>query len=321
MPEDVFERTAIGIDIGGTKICLGLTAEDGALLESVRFPFSHWDGHDFMSWLIGHTDDFMSAPRRAAKPSGIGVGVKGIVDYGRQSIIRSSILKHVLPIDICGELSARYGLPAFIDNDVHAAAVAEMRFGAGRGKRDFLYINIGTGMAMGVISEGRLVRGKNNGSGELGNFIFGDKALSPPFQTLEAIASGKGIAGEANRRARMFPPSVLKKGASQEAIPSHAIFSACQSGDELAGAIVGNMVHALGVAVINMNYLFDPELFVFGGGVIGDGWIIAQVEKFIKDTCASMGIDLPAPMVISALGAENAGVIGAACVFFENFRR
>ncbi|MFA6153454.1 ROK family protein [Mesorhizobium sp.] len=153
----------LGIDIGGTKILGGLVSREGEIL------FEHRVSTNRLSLL----EDILSVAKvilaqAGATAASIGVGTTGFVDRSSGMLVRS-LNMGINNIPIGRELAAATGLPVFVDNDVHAAAVGEIYFGVGRLHRDFLLYNAGTGLATGMVFNGRLHRGASNAAGENGH--------------------------------------------------------------------------------------------------------------------------------------------------------
>jgi glucokinase len=157
---------AIGIDVGGTKLLGGVLSADGTVLFHHRIPTRRGN---LLNDLVSLLETIMEELRRRdCDVRGIGVGITGFVDRTTGRLIES-INMGLSDVPIGPTLSARTGLPVFVDNDVHAAAVGEIRFGIGRDCDDFLLYNAGTGLAAGIVFGGKLYRGANNAAGENGH--------------------------------------------------------------------------------------------------------------------------------------------------------
>ena len=308
------ERLVLGIDVGGTKVCMGVVTENGASLIIERYPMRM---EVFLEDLFEHIDKMLSEYHDKKQFLGIGIGIKGLVDERKQMLISSSILQAASSYDLCGELRKRYGLCTAIDNDAHAAAIAELKFGVGRDCKDFVYVNVGTGTAAGIVCGGKLVRGHANVAGELGACIC-ERYDEPRLYTLESVVSGRGLDEEARRlMPRHLQSNLRKKLSSGEILLSAEIFDACRKGDALAEAVVANALDTLSLAIINMTILLNPVLFVFGGGVVTDGWFVEQLDRKVKILCEETSVAWTADFQISELGANNVGMLGAASILLE----
>jgi len=312
------EQTILGIDIGGTKVRLALITDSGELLRAIRYSSKYVNLEDFVSTLFEQIDVFLEDNCDGRIPIGIGIGIKALVDAKRQRVSSSSTLQVLVPYDLCGELQKRYNIKTVIDNDVNAAAIAEARFGIGRYVDDFAYINIGTGTAAGIISDRRLLRGKNNYAGELGVTLFERLDEDASLYTLESVASGKGLEDEARRLASKHPKSVLQKylqGDCEEFAQN--VFTAYKENDTLAQAAIDNALNVMALGIYNLEMLTNSHMYVFGGGVVADGWFVEQLRKKVEYLCARMRKSWTAEFRISELGADDVGVLGAASILLD----
>jgi len=311
------ETAALGVDIGGTNVRLGVMSPDGRLLRAERWPMGPRRAvREFAAELHGYIDQVLAGSGDITL-TGMGIGVKGYVDYARQVLAGSSIVNTDETYDLCGELSRRYGLPVVIDNDVNAATAAEIRFGAGRRHKNFVYFNIGTGAAVGIVTEGRLMRGADNDAGEMGRCRVGD--VGGPFRVFEVTVSGKGLDRDARRLAPEYPDSVLA-GLLGDEQPIHAerIYEACRAGDRLARALVDDMTRLLALTLLNMEFLLNARLYVFGGGAVGGEWFMDTLRGAIDEFCEQNNIRMRRPEVrLSELGAGDVGLLGAACIALD----
>jgi glucokinase len=298
--------TVLGIDIGGTKVCLALVSGNGTILSATRYPIAESPAEEIPETLLHHIRAFL-ASNPDQPPEAIGVGVKAIVGPDG-AILRSSVLRSVLPWDLRGALFHRFHLPVALDNDVHAATLAEIRFGAGRNHRDFVYVNIGTGTAAGIVSGGRLARGQRNFAGELGICLWprGDGE----FTTLEGVVSGRGLYEEAVRLRAAYPGSAL----AQYAKNGRDVLMHFENGDPLAKAAVDRFVETASLMLINLSLLLDPGVFVLGGGVMADPRILKLVKDRIEADSKRFNVSWDALIELSTLGVDEVGVLGAATV-------
>ena len=307
------EPVILGIDIGGTKVALAQVSASGRLLSQMRYPLRASSVTDFPQTLFEKTDAFLGQ----TPIEGIGVGLKGMIDADHHTILHSSILAGLLPYDLCDALSRRFGAPCYIDNDVHAATLAEMAFGHGRTYGDFVFVNLGTGMAVGIVSDGRLLRGAHNLAGELG-VCSALRPMSEDAYPLEALVSGKGMATEALRLKDQFPISPLARRSAEDGITGQDVLNAHRAGDPLALRVVENLLDALSRTLGNLTLLLDPDLFVFGGGVVSDGYLLALLNARMETYCRAQGLRAwRGNATLSAIGSDETGVLGAASVFLN----
>src|SRR4051812_25496220 len=153
----------LGIDIGGTKILGGLVSLRGEVLFEHRIPTRR---EHLLDDLVGVARTI--AAQAGSGTPGIGVGMTGYIDRTNGVLVQSANMK-IGDIPIAQTLAAATGLPVYVENDVHAATIGEIHFGAGRIYKDFIVFNAGTGLATGMVFNGRLHRGSSNYAGENGH--------------------------------------------------------------------------------------------------------------------------------------------------------
>lgn len=314
-------KLALGVDIGGTKVRIGLVDENGEIECSVRYPVERCPLDRFGRSLAEQIDLFLQ-DRPARHIDGIGIGTKGFIDFETQRYVSGTLFSDPNRHDLCQELQRQYSVPVRIDNDLNATVLAELEWGAGRHHKSFTYVNIGTGTAVGIIDNGHLMRGARNYSGEVGLYLFEPGAKRPFIHNLESVVSGGGLNAEVRRLAAQYPGSILQgKVAKAEPIHSYEIFEACLAGDTLARDVVESAVTMLAYTLLNLEAILDSQTYVFGGGVVSDGgWFLGRVLKKIEEISKTAHMPWSASLQMSELGADNAGLLGAACTLFTYFR-
>jgi glucokinase len=224
------------------------------------------------------------------------------------------------PVPLAAQILARHGLPAYLDNDVHAATTAELRFGAGRSASEFIYLNVGTGIAAGVVTHGRLVRGASNYAGEIGHLVVepaGVPCMCGQRGCLEPTASGGGIVEQATARALADAASLLHVGALAGTLTAHDVFAAADAGDPAAGDIAGRAMRALGNTLVGLVNLLNPELVVVGGGVFGDGWLLPRLRDHVTTYALRNAVRALRGIIPSELSIDQVGLLGAASLAWE----
>ena len=306
------DKTVLAIDVGGTKTAAGLVNREGKILSSSRRPVVRDGLEKLVESLTEQARELLKDA--AEQPCSMGVGIKGLVDDRHNCLVSSSILGGGQRKNLRELLEETIGLPCVIDNDVNAATLAEAAWGAGQENDTFVFVNVGTGTAIGIYDRGRLVRGSENTCGEVCNMLLplpGEEGLF----SLEAVASGKGLADEAGRLAPRFPGNALTKGGAP--VRAQDIFSAARSGDALAERIIGNAIYALTLAVVQMEAVTGAGLYIFGGGVVSDPLIFDRLRAGVPECCRRYGLKLDMDLRISSLGAADAGLLGAARLAFS----
>ena len=307
----------LGVDLGGTKIAVCgsnyIDDKDGIM----RFPsgFSVKSA-DVVKRLINSVDVYIGEKENGVLPKAIGFGLKDSVDFS-EGIWNTCPSPDGFKKVAFGKLiSDRYGVPVLVDNDVHAGTLAEMKYGTGIAYRNFLYINIGTGIAAGAVIEGKLMRGACNYAGEAGHFSVDPDGEYCDFcgqhGCIENIAGGKAIIRQAKKAIGGYPHSMLARIYSEKgAIYSSDVFSAADAGDEQAVIIAQRVltgVEMLSCGLINM---FNPEAVIYGGGVMSDGWLFSRLEKSVPKKIIPTNAAAIREFSLSRLGADHVGVLGA----------
>jgi glucokinase len=174
-------------------------------------------------------------------------------------------------VPIVQVLEREFGLYARLENDANAGALAEWRFGAGRGRRSVVYMTMGTGIGGGLVLDGRLYRGANGNAGEVGHMRIvaegGPTCGCGKQGCLEAYCSGPAIARRAREALACQPTEgtpLLERAGRIEAVTAEHVFAAAREGDRLALRLVDETAHWLGVGLANVIQLLNPEAIVLG---------------------------------------------------------
>lgn len=295
---------AIGLDVGGTRLSAGLVDATGRLLQHVQ-ESTPPDGQTATAILRDLTLRLAESARLAGhRLQGLGVGFGGPVDYASQTIVMSH---HVAGweggLRLAEVLAADLGLLAAMDNDANCGGLGEALFGAGRGYKSVLYVNIGTGIGGALVLDGQVRHGVHSIAGEIGHCVV--KPDGPPCTCdkagcLEAMASGSAL-GREGRLAGLG-----------EGITGRQVAELALAGDPVAGRVVDEAAGWLGLALGNAANLWDPDIIVLGGGVPEMGErLFAPTRRSYERT--AMLAAKATPIVGASLGYA-AGVIGAAAL-------
>lgn len=305
----------LGIDAGGTKIRYGLITAEGEILAYSEYGSCSTTADIWLHTLFSQVDPFLSQYKSSIDLIAAGIGIRGSVDHVRQRLRSSSIVRDAGSCDICGRVSARYHIPVFMENDVKAAALYELMLGWGRQRDTFACINVGTGLAMGLVLEGKLVHGIQNNAGEIGNMLF-QRCDSGEIVCFETVASGQGIELERSRQEAASGPSPIPKG-------GQALTAACKAGDPFAQKVMDTVMRRLAMLLLNLEACLDIGTYILVGGVMADPWMRERLSREISEISdrSQKGIfKWDARIEISALGTNNVGLCGSACVALYNLR-
>ena len=310
MPEPV----VIGVDVGATKILVGAVTPTAKVLASSRSNVNGESQETTLKSIETAIEDFLR-DWNGARPFGMGVGLVGQTDPQAGTWLEAMNLPITGPVPLGRQLSDRYGIPVALDNDVHAATLAEMRWGMGTESTDFVYLNVGTGIAAGLVFNGQLLGGAGNYAGELGHLVVQPEGPLCPCGRrgcVEPIASGGGMLARVQELLTAFPHSTLH--ASTGSLTAHTIFTAADAGDALASKVASDAVTALSTALTNLLNLLNPEWIVYGGGTLSDGWLMQRVRADVEAQPLLMTRRSLKGILPSRLDPSQVGLLGAACL-------
>ncbi|MSS72080.1 MAG: ROK family protein [Candidatus Latescibacteria bacterium] len=310
----------IGIEIGGTKLQAGLGFDGDHLKALARETIDPSRGPEaILSSLKRLIPDLLhQAGLRLSGIAGIGVGFGGPVDAARGRVLISHQVEGWSGFDLQTWFERTFSLPAAIENDASAAALAEAHLGAGKGCRRVFYVTVGSGVGGGWVVDGVVDSGQGIGSAEIGH-TFVSLGTSPP-QKVEDLCSGWAIGRRAQEVVRKHPDSLTLKLASGESdrITAVTVSDAARQGDPLALRVLDETGHAMGLAVANLITLLHPEVVVIGGGVsLMEDLFFEPLRRHVgryvfhlyADTCR----------IVPATLGEQVVVVGAAWLARQKF--
>jgi glucokinase len=262
----------------------------------------------------------MAETERSRILPAIGLGTPGLVDV-HDGVIKSAVDIGWLEVPIQTMVEEAVGMRAFVANRSKVGALAEHWYGVHTGIEEIIYISIGSGIAAGVVHEGKLYVGSNSSAGELGHVtILPDGPLCPCGNRgcLQQLASGPAIANRARERLRGAGDTLLRTlvGDYPERVTAATVFQAAEQGDSLALAVVEEAARYLGIAIANLVNLFNPQLIVVGGPVGHAGSVLFDpMREEVRRR--AMAYPLSAVQIVpSSLGA-SADAIGAAVLVLQ----
>ncbi len=254
----------LGIEIGGTKLQLGLGAGDGTIVKLWRGTVDPaLGGAGIRGDIVRNYAPLLhSAGLKHSDILGIGVGFGGPTDDTTQSTITSHQIAGWDNFPLAGFLHENLGSPAVICNDADVAGLAEAHFGAGKGLSPIFYITVGTGIGGGLIIDGKIYRGVGRGAAEIGHM----NAL--PGDTIEAMASGTGISGHYG-----------------DTYSTVQIVELARSGDCGARETIFRATESLAEGICTVIKLLCPRRVIIGGGIslMGDDLFFAPIRQYAAE--------------------------------------
>lgn len=264
-------KLVAAVDLGGTKIRSIVADEIGRILGVDQRPTEAAEGQAaVIERIVGSIEAAVGeAGVRVADLVAVGVSVPGPVDFERGILLEGPNLPGWHNVPLGAILRERLGPPAYLENDANAAAVGEHRFGAGLGTSEMIYLTISTGIGGGLILNGTLYRGVDGTAGELGHVVLDERG---PLHTcgmrgcLEVLASGTAIARMAREAVEAGKSEALRQAADQGELTAREVQAAAEAGDGAAREILARAAHYLALGLANYVNIFNPQLFVIGGG-------------------------------------------------------
>ncbi|MDO4272234.1 MAG: ROK family protein [Eubacteriales bacterium] len=315
----------LGIDLGGTKLLVGEIDSSGRVLRSQRFrtplleaktPVDAMD--KVLQCVSGYIRKYSLRPE--ADFSGIGMGMAGRVDPHKGQWLAVSE-ENTTPVYAAHILAEYYGVSAAVDNDVRCGLAAEMAFGSGKGSRNVIYLNIGTGIAAGILIDGKVLNGAHFFGGEIGHIIIDPD--SDAYCTCgqrgcaEAIASGIGLHTRAEKLAADYPHTKLKKSSDNLRYQAADIF-ALSGEDDLCRRLTDEAVRALAVTIGDLACFSDPERIILGGGMMNNSMLFERILEALPKNSTRF---LQGKIMRSTLDCNYIGLIGAGALILQRDQR
>jgi glucokinase len=301
------------VDIGGTKIAVGIVDEKGSVLWRVDAPTEAERGYSVGLQKI--TEMLREVSRRSgAAIRGIGIGSTGMLDPIRGEWSDVDFLPGWERKNPVKDLSRAFGVSAAMENDGDAGALAEAYRGAGKGKRRVVYVTVGTGIGGGIILDGQLYRGVAGSHPEIGHHVMeasGPECTCGFRGCWEALAAGSAMEKwyEENR------PAAERDG---KPVSARQICELARKRNEFAKRTVDREGLYLGLGLANLIGLFVPDVIVLGGGMMQSADLyLGKIREVIRSGCRFVPAE-KTEIVLAALG-EEANLIGAAMAWQHRY--
>lgn len=318
------EKFAVGVDFGGTKISAGVVnLETGKLVGQAKKKTRQvHEQDDVVKRIIAVVDESLGdAGIDAKKIRGIGMGAAGMVNRQKGILLAAAnIGAHDLPL--AEPLTAHFGVPCRLGNDVEVATLGELKFGAGKNCDDFVCIFIGTGIGSGIVRDGKLRRGSTGTAGEIGHMVLfpeGRQCGCGAFGCLEAYASRTAIAKTILVDLDKGTDSSIKDKVdmTKGILRSKALAQAVSGADPVVLNAVREAATFLGFGLASVINFYNPQRIILGGGVIEAVEIYFNIAE---REARRRALKIPSRKVEftrAALG-DNAGIVGAAMLIRDD---
>ena len=302
----------IGVDLGGTQMRAARFNAQLQMLDRVAEPTLAHEGQERVCErlldVIGRV-----LPADPTTVLGIGISAPGPINPHTGVIVAPPNLPGWHNVSLRKLIEDRFGFTTYVGNDANVAALAEATRGAAYGYRYVIYLTVSTGIGSGIIDDGHLVLGTHGLGAEAGHMIvMADDRVS----TLEKEAAGPAIARQAVERLQAGENSSILDlaGGNYKAITAKVVGAAAAGGDPLAIELIANAGRMVGLGIVSLMHLFNPQIVVVGGGVTHTGDLLfepmrAAIRQFTLDSAYWQHV----PILPAALG-DNVALVGAAAL-------
>ena len=308
-------ETVVAVDVGGTKVLGALIDAEGRILARQKQRTGGADGVQAVLDRIAESVEALveQGKEQSTRVVAVGVGIPGPVEpaTGRVSLAPNLGWKNV---KVRERLEKRLAMPVAVENDVNVGTLGEHVRGAGRSVQDLVGIFVGTGIGGGVVLGGQLHRGFNGAAGEIGHLVLnakGPRCGCGQRGCLEAYASRTAIGKYIMKWVARGEPTKIAE-VDPRKMTSGVLRRAVEGGDPLVAKALRRAAKYLGLAVVSVIHLVNPEMVVLGGGVIEamEDQFLDRVRKIVQARC--IGHSARNVQIVPAELGDDAGVQGAA---------
>lgn len=291
-----------GVDIGGTKVHASIADLSGVVIQEVLETTDTRGGTHLVDQLVSLRDRLVAEAGIEPQLLRMGaVGIPGAVDPKTRRISMMPNIAGMAGFDFEAVLTECLGFPVMLENDVNVAAKGEQSLGQGRDVDNFVFVAMGTGIGMGIVSERRLIRGARGAAGEISTLPVG----GDPFNS---AAFGSGVL-----EASVGSAAIRLRYAGNGGADGVTVREIFEQQDDVAKTVIDEVARTVAVAIAAISAVLDPERVIFGGSVGSRSELIDRVG-FHLDRC----MPVPPACLISSLG-NRAGILGAVAIAQEGF--
>ena len=303
------------VDIGGTKIAVGMVDDDGRVLSRAECPTDAERGY---GEALARIENMLRTVATAANAelTGIGIGCTGPVDPFTGEIGDVNFFPAWRGQNPVADLARIFGVQVAMENDADASTLAEAAWGAGKNKKRLIYVTVGTGIGVGLVLDGQLYRGVDGAHPEIGHCVIdasGPLCLCGFHGCWESLAAGPAMVA-------WVESNMPKDYPHRDHLTAKRICELAQKGDELARQAADREARYLGLGIANLVTLFTPDAIVLGGSVMKSAVLfLEEIRRTVCRCCRYVPYE-KAELTLASLG-EDANLIGAARVWHHRFNR
>ncbi len=307
-------KFTVGIDIGGTNTKLGLVDSEGHLLRRVNFSTNPLLSFADYQLLLTNALEEVTQDIPKEDLLGVGMGVPG-ANGKTGSIPEAANIPFLTEIPLQSALKELWNLPVFVAKDANAAALGEMLFGSAKGMDHFILLTLGTGLGSGVVINGKIVSGSNGLAAEYGHSVLvknGRSCNCGQRGCFETYVSATGLKRTAISLLANTNQHSILRDLSPNQLDAQKIAEASENGDEIAKMAIKKTAQWLGLKMVDLVVLTDPEAIILAGGLskIGDYFLQTVRESLDKKLLPMFKGKVK--VVYSGLGSDDAAILGAA---------
>ncbi len=315
------DKYAIGVDLGGTSIKLGIVTNTGRLIKKISIRTEAEKGPKKV------IDNIISGIKELTEKSkykidGVGIGCPGVVTPGKGIVEDPPNLPRWKKVNIGKIIFQEFRKPVIVDNDANAAAIGELTFGSGKKYKSFIMITLGTGVGGGIVINKKIYHGDFGAAGEIGHISIdfnGPKCNCGSYGCIEAYAGNHYLRERVRKELKKHPESKMWKLINNDLskVSPRNIQSAAEVGDAYAKSVINELGVHLGSAFASLCNVLDISVFIIGGGIAGFG---KPLFDSIKKTIAGrvMAPIRPRVRVLPAKLKNDAGIKGASALVFHH---
>ena len=309
-------KTAIGIDFGGTTVKPGVVADGKIVARATPLRTQDFAGHDPLLAAIRAAIDELQ--EHHPEVSAVGAGLPGMVDSINGRVYQLSNVPGWEDVALTALLEEWTGLPAVIDNDANAMAYAEWLFGAGHEGVNVVCVTLGTGVGGGLILDRKLYRGSRLGAGEIGQMTIDPNGVPGQYGNFGALEKYVGNLQIAQRGQALYREADLTK--TLEECSPLALELSAKAGDTVAHKVWEEVGFAIGITLCDIVWLLNPDRIVIGGGVGRAGeYVFGPIRRVIEER--TMKIFHEGLTIVPAKLGNDAGMIGSAALALDEATR
>ena len=306
----------IGIDLGGTRVKMGVVDEDYSIIKSMSIDTeASKDASYVVDKMIKATKELIKEAGINEKDvKGIGIGSPGAIDRVNGIVLYSNNFNWY-NVEIVKSFKEAFNCEVKLDNDATCATIGEYKAGIKEKYKNMILLTLGTGVGSGIYIDGKYYDGSNGGS-EMGHMIIvadGEQCSCGAKGCLEAYASARALIREVTKMIKLHPDSILAKE-SVKGVEGRTVFEANLKGCPYAKEIIDNYVHYLGIGLVNIINIFRPDIILLGGGLsCHEEELFPPLNAYVKEHSFGKDNLFIAKIERAKLG-NDAGTIGSACL-------